>query len=215
MKSPTEPTENMENNGRGRPIVATTDQRRARILAVAEAAFAERGYHHVSMERIARDCGMSKRTLYDIYPDKEHVFEDVLALKAQFPEILLPEGLAPPQELCEVLVQAASFALGGEQMSMLRLVISEAKALPEITSHHYQSGLEKIVGLVAERLRDYRERGLIAQSDCDLLADILVGATVGPGIIRNLVDAGQNPDLDADKVRERAGQVINLMRIFT
>ncbi len=48
--------------------------RRARIAAAAAVAFAERGYHGVSVEDIATEVGVTKSALYRHFPGKYALF---------------------------------------------------------------------------------------------------------------------------------------------
>lgn len=48
------------------------------ILAEAERSFCENGIRAVKMDDIARNLGISKRTLYEIYSNKEDVLVDVI-----------------------------------------------------------------------------------------------------------------------------------------
>ena len=54
-------------------------QRDARIVKAAEALFLQHGLRGTTMEAIARQAGVAKPTLYSYYPDKETVFQAVVA----------------------------------------------------------------------------------------------------------------------------------------
>ncbi|MGP0180056.1 TetR/AcrR family transcriptional regulator, partial [Escherichia coli] len=53
---------------RGRPPALSLDARRRLILEAAEEVFFASGYGAASMEEIARVAGMSKKTVYGLYP---------------------------------------------------------------------------------------------------------------------------------------------------
>lgn len=59
--------------------VADAEERRHEILDRAFAAFADRGYHAVTMRDLARELGASTGALYHWFPGKEAVFEAMLA----------------------------------------------------------------------------------------------------------------------------------------
>lgn len=50
-----------------------TQERRERIFAAAEGLLCEQGYERVSMAAIAAAAGMSKKTLYLLFRDKEEL----------------------------------------------------------------------------------------------------------------------------------------------
>ncbi len=54
------------------------DQTRQRILEGARDEFLRHGYTGASMDRIASSLGMSKRTVYQVFPSKEALFREVM-----------------------------------------------------------------------------------------------------------------------------------------
>ncbi len=52
--------------------------RRHQLVAVAAAEFASSGYQEASLNRIIRDCGMSKSSFYYFVPSKEELFTFVV-----------------------------------------------------------------------------------------------------------------------------------------
>lgn len=54
-------------------------ERRASILAVAKVLFADKGFHGVSVDDIARRLGVSPAILYQHFPSKESLYEAVLS----------------------------------------------------------------------------------------------------------------------------------------
>lgn len=56
----------------------SSTQRRASILAVAKVLFADKGYHGVSVDDIARRLGVSPAVLYQHFPSKQALYEAVL-----------------------------------------------------------------------------------------------------------------------------------------
>lgn len=53
-------------------------ERKASILAVAKVLFADKGYHGVSVDEIAKRLGVSPAVLYRHFPSKEALYEAVL-----------------------------------------------------------------------------------------------------------------------------------------
>ena len=78
----------------------TRDARRAQVLAVAQELFACDGYHHVSMDDIARDARVSKPVLYRHFPSKLELYLAVVdargsSLLTAVSGALAPTGLDP------------------------------------------------------------------------------------------------------------------------
>jgi TetR/AcrR family transcriptional regulator of autoinduction and epiphytic fitness len=55
-----------------------SNKKRDSILEAAVAAFREDGYELASMDRIAERANASKRTVYNYFPSKERLFEEVV-----------------------------------------------------------------------------------------------------------------------------------------
>ena len=78
-----------------------SQERRAELLPVVAAAFAELGYRRASTAELAERCGVRVNVLYRLWPDKRamfvaaihHVFDGSLATW----EALLEESRAPPE----------------------------------------------------------------------------------------------------------------------
>ena len=92
----------------------SSEERRAVILAAAEAIFSEQGYHGASIRAIAQRAGVSSGLLYWFFPNKAKLFAAVLLAQVEAqgglraadrgagcpPEVLLPADRAPPGRRC-------------------------------------------------------------------------------------------------------------------
>jgi AcrR family transcriptional regulator len=63
-------------------------ERRKQLLEVARRVFADRGYHSVTMDDVAREAGITKPILYDHFPSKRDLYrglleDDLASLKAK------------------------------------------------------------------------------------------------------------------------------------
>ena len=80
-------------------------ERKASILAVAKVLFADRGYHGVSIDDIARRLGVSPAVLYRHFPSKEALYEAVLGDIACTRENYVDAILAGPSGFGDVLLR--------------------------------------------------------------------------------------------------------------
>ena len=67
----------IENLSSRRRATNSHDLRTKRILSAAESLFLEHGFDGASMDDIAFDAGVSKRTVYNRYASKEELFDEV------------------------------------------------------------------------------------------------------------------------------------------
>src|ERR1700759_4860551 len=64
--------------GRGRPQVRCDEETRAVIVDAARKQFAGTGFASTSMDSVARAAGVSTKTLYRLFPNKQALFEGMV-----------------------------------------------------------------------------------------------------------------------------------------
>ncbi|WP_081924158.1 TetR/AcrR family transcriptional regulator [Pseudonocardia halophobica] len=127
------------------------------------------GYARTSVDAVAREAGVSKRTVYDYYGDKRTLFLDVVTRtqaghEARFRE-LLDETLPPDPPDLEAALTAfgRAFASGvvqtRERSAMVRLVVAEAAHFPDLLERWREVGPQQ--QMLADRLAHLAERGLL------------------------------------------------------
>lgn len=98
-------------------------ERRASILAVAKVLFADRGFHGVSVDEIARRLGVSPAVLYRHFESKEALYEAALDEIAGRRESYVEAALSGPEDFGSVLLRmtrvfAASVARDPDYLRM-------------------------------------------------------------------------------------------------
>ncbi len=78
-------------------------ERKASILAVAKVLFAEKGYHGVSIDDIAKRLGVSPAVLYRHFSSKEALYEEVLSENSSKREDYIEAILKAPDDFVSVL----------------------------------------------------------------------------------------------------------------
>ncbi len=80
-------------------------ERKASILAVAKVLFADKGYHGVSVDEIAKRLGVSPAILYQHFPSKEALYEAALnsisCVRENYVNVILEE----PSDFGSVLMR--------------------------------------------------------------------------------------------------------------
>lgn len=149
---------------------------RERILAVALAEFAARGYGEVSVEEIAEAAGVTKGAVYYWFADKADLGRE---LQHQLYERLTAVSLAALSEDGDLVTNmrrafdAYLVALGdlGEARFFLRDAWT-IPALDEAGRRDHEDAVELVRGILAAA----RDRGEIVALDPDALARVLMGA---------------------------------------
>lgn len=115
-----------------------TDRKRAAIIAAAVSEFQESGFDGTSMDRIAAEAGVSKRTVYNHFPSKDDLFQAIVSdLLGRCTEVasfpydadtdLKPQLLAIGQSIAAVMTSA-------DFMRLARVVVPRFIQSPEIAS---------------------------------------------------------------------------------
>ena len=79
---------------------------RERIIEVANAAFRERGIKGLKMDELAAQMGISKRTLYEVFGDKETLLIACIQQNQKNGELFMQEVIATSQNVLEVILRA-------------------------------------------------------------------------------------------------------------
>jgi TetR/AcrR family transcriptional regulator, mexJK operon transcriptional repressor len=161
--------------------------------AIARAAlrlFLRDGYERTSVDAIAAEAGVSKRTIYNRYGDKENLFLSVLrdtyaAMMTTFREIAEAHlGPARAAESTDVQQDLTAFARevasrvtsSPERIALVRLVLAEAPFFPALIRQ--EAGPQTMSGIIAGSLARLADAGRLAISDPAEAAEHLIALTV-------------------------------------
>ena len=141
----------------GRPTAEAAARLADVIVDVATEAFLRDGYAATSIEAVAKQARVGKRTLYARFPDKEALFRTVLErLMARWlatPDIWpdpAPDQIEPA--LVHLAERMLAVALEPEALALHRLLIAEAGRFPHIPVMLLSSGAGAGVSLIAALL---------------------------------------------------------------
>lgn len=79
---------------------------RERIVEMANHFFRERGIKGLKMDELAAQLGISKRTLYEVFEDKETLLVACIGQNQRNAELYMQEVLATSQNVLEVILRA-------------------------------------------------------------------------------------------------------------
>ncbi|GAA4559203.1 TetR/AcrR family transcriptional regulator [Pseudonocardia xishanensis] len=174
---------------------------RAIILAAAHTGFVRHGYVGTNVDEIAAEAGVSKRTVYNIYGDKETLFRAVvdaaIAIAERF-SAALAHDLAV-DDLEGVAERLVGSVLSDRVIPLRRLLIGESRRFPELAREYY----DRAPGLVLRTLAAHlpRHPGLRID-DAETAAEHFAFLVLGPALDRALFDDDEPRD---PRRRARAG----------
>lgn len=166
----------------GRPPVYSEKERSRRILQAAEQVFTTVGYGAATMEEVARTAGMSKKTIYGLYPDKRCLLAAVVVAADDFPWEDADNALMadPVTELRRRLLALIEFVLSPRQVGLTRLLIAEAEHAPELADDFHERVMAKGQLFLAAAVARLRQDALGPRGmDVDYITGTLFGAAMG------------------------------------
>jgi TetR/AcrR family transcriptional regulator, mexJK operon transcriptional repressor len=118
---------------RGRPTAHERAARDERVLDVATDLFLANGFSGVTLDRVAADAGVTKRTLYVSVGDKHELLRAVVRRQHTY-------SGAPTGDLESTAAGIARALLTDRAVALHRLVIAEAGRNPELAREFHEAG---------------------------------------------------------------------------
>ncbi len=150
------------------------------LLCAAQQVFLTKGYHDATMAAIARQAGMSKRTVYTLVQSKAELFAELLAhrqSKLQFPA---PQpGWTLNDTLCANLMCLAQFLFDPVQLAITRLVVAEYAHSPDFSRAFLSNRMRKAKAHLETCLGDLGQTCGTSCTDARELASMLFGMALG------------------------------------
>lgn len=158
--------------------------RRNQILDAATKLFAEKGFHHTTVEEIANLAGVGKGTVYEYFPSKKDVLRELLLVSIEYYFDQFPRKVEGNLSLKEKVQRMTElhFQFFLEHRDIARVVLYEHRQITEdldpIMVEKEQGRITYVAGLLEEGVR----RGEIRPVDCQLAARVISGALWNMGM---------------------------------
>jgi TetR/AcrR family transcriptional regulator of autoinduction and epiphytic fitness len=115
-----------------------SDQKRVAIVRAAVSSFQASGYDGTSMDQIAARAQVSKRTVYNHFPSKDHLFQEIvdeLTARAGRAADFSFDEAAPLEQQLTNMGSAILDAISGEDfIKLARVVLSRFLHAPELAA---------------------------------------------------------------------------------
>jgi AcrR family transcriptional regulator len=180
------------------------EARPGEIVAAAMEVFGQSGFGAAKMEEIARRAGVSKATLFVYFPTKQELFRAVaqVLLSANFKplESMVTDNKMPLRELIPILLsQAAATADDGRGAIVVRLLVAESHAFPDLAQVWQDEVVGKVLTIITKAIKRAQARGEVRAGDALLYAFSLTGPMLAAMIFRQVFrkTGTEPPDLKA------------------
>ena len=148
---------------------------RAALAAAARTLFLRQGYAGTTMEEIAALAGLTKRTVYNNYADKDALFTQMVAeviayaeefargLKKEFAVGITAANLQPT--LDDLGRRLALGIVRAEVVALRRLLIGEAKGFPALAKEYFDRAPGQVMEALAAGFKRLGRAGLLRVTD--------------------------------------------------
>ncbi len=167
-------------------------ERQRRLLDAAARIFLANGYAAATMDTIALEAGMSKKTLYQIYPSKLALFDGLLGERIfdiPIPEI--PSGLPQHERLTRLLLTLGRALLQPERIGLIRLVVIGQGDASVIASSFERIRTERDIYALEQWFADEAASGRLPRGDHEARARLVFGLTIAEPMLSALT--GKRP----------------------
>jgi len=195
----------------GRPTREQAEARHAELLDRALDHFLDKGYEQATIEAIASDVSMTKRTVYARYPDKASLFLAAVG-RAIDRYAVPPERIAATrtEDLHQTLINIAMLRIAvvaePEGLKLQRIINTESYRFPEIFGKSYEEGTKPTVQFLANILAEETALGRLAVDDPEQAANVFMSMVVS-GPVRFLISGNPLPD---EELQERVAFAVRL-----
>lgn len=170
----------------GRPTREQAEARHAELLECALDHFLDKGFARATIEAIAADVGMTKRTVYARYADKAALFR--AAVRRAIEHYSISEGdirAIASEDLERTLIALAMLRLdlvsSPEGLKLQRIVHTESYRFPDLFADAYELGALPTIRFLAQRLEDETRAGTLAIENPLLAANVFMSLVIsGP-----------------------------------
>lgn len=162
------------------PDLRPSSRRKHRaIVAAARQVFLEQGFSSTTMDMIANSAGVSKRTVYKHFDDKQALFAAVIQMlcaKVVPPSLVeLNVGTSTPATvLTRLAVQILSNLYARKQIALFRVVVTETQSFPELGALMYAQ-VQHTEDLIRDYLLTQQQLGALKLADPDMAAKQFLG----------------------------------------
>lgn len=191
---------------RGRPREADRAGRRDALLETAMRQFLGHGYGATTIELVAGEARVAKRTIYTTIGDKADLF--VAVIRRLGDRVVDPTSTDAPVAASNVYgfgIRLVRLMLSDEAIGLHRLVMSEAKTFPDLAMRLYSNGAVRYMAVLRDLLAALPpDRLLVPADDLEQLAEALYTQLLGERHRRRLFGLDPAPSdegIDAHVMR--------------
>lgn len=170
---------------------------RAAAVDAARTLFLRNGYTATTMDAIADQAGLTKRTLYNHYAEKEQLFNEVVAEVMVYAETFareLPDAFSAALDednmksrLDELGQRLALAIVRPEVVALRRLLISESGTFPQLARVYYERAPGQVLETLASEFERLARAGMLRVDKPQIAAEQFAYLIVGQPLDRAML----------------------------
>jgi len=158
--------------------------KREQIVQAARKLFLESGYETTSMDALATEANVSKRTVYSYFANKEELFSAIMQTLCSESSCTHPSELhgdMPPEKaLREFACNMVGLKQSPEENGVFRVVLAEGIKFPELGKAFWNNGPEPAKQILAAYLAKQVKLGVLKIDDTGIAAMQFIGMVKHP-----------------------------------
>lgn len=175
----------------GRPTREQAQKRHEELLDQALEIFLEKGFELTTVDQIASVVGMSKQTVYNLYPEKTALFKAVVYRAIDrwvipIEDIRAIESDDLEETLMAVARKRVANIVSPAGLRLQRILNAESYRFPELFEETYKRGTLPIMEYLADLFRRHMDTGRIYVEKPEIAAAAFHSMVVGGPVRGNL-----------------------------
>nr|WP_281362521.1 TetR/AcrR family transcriptional regulator [Azospirillum melinis] len=173
------------------------------------------GYSGMTMEAVAQQAGVAKKTVYRFAANREELVGLIVGnWTDSLPPAFEAEAADPAEAAClleTILVLIAERVLTAEAVGLFRVLVNDLPARNEVLAIYGRNGIERSRRMLADWLARHRSRGVLTLADPVLAADLILSMVVAEPL-RQIAIGIAEPQPAWD-IRPRVRAALDLLKL--
>lgn len=183
------------------------------IMAATVRLLLQRSSDSISMADIAAEAGISRRTVFNQFPNKETLVEQSLGRvwrRIGISEITsaIDATADPVSTMTRIGHAITAFWLDGDSIPIARMAIRESFANPQLAAHYLEQGKRPVTRAIIRYVAALAEAGRIDAPDPDLAAKQFIGLINEPLVFLQIL--GLPETHGADHIRRVVDEAVGI-----